>query len=95
MDADVAKLILRFLIAGPLLYIGLCMAVDPSGFARTLACFVRELNEFEARLLGYRDRQVWAEPVLDGLSRSARWGFRLGGWAVCAAALVHLIGLVH
>jgi hypothetical protein len=83
---DTGTLLARLFISGPLLYIGLVMAMDPKGVVSILEAF--------ANFTRVIDRRAVARPPIDfDVSPALQIAFRITGMAVCAVALLALTGL--
>ncbi len=87
---DVATFVLRLWIDGPLLYIGLTMAMDPAGLAKLLESLVRGLRTFEQRLNGVQWQAPLPESASVQFSPTARNAVRFAGLVVTAGAFVNL-----
>ena len=90
---DAAMLFVRLCLCGPLLYIGLVIAIDPASLERSAEALAHELRTFEQRLKGVQ----WQEPLPESgsvhCSPSARNVVRLAGLVLIAFAFLHLAGL--
>lgn len=76
-----------FLFSGPLLYIGLWMAVDPAGFARLPELVVRVSRNVVQSLGGLPSGEI-VEPKHAAISRRLRTGLRFAGVALLLVAIV-------
>jgi hypothetical protein len=94
MWEDVGPLLVRFFLSGPVLYIGLVMALDPAGFLRSLGMASVAIRNFENRLHGREQQEWWREmePVPEG--GAAHPGLRTVGWFLVATAFLHLAGIL-
>jgi hypothetical protein len=90
---DAATLFVRLCVAGPFLYLGLMMAIDPAGPVRSLEALDHALRTFKHRLNGLQ----WQEPLRESgtvyFSPAVRNGVRLAGLVITACAFLHLAGL--
>ena len=84
-----ADLAARVSFSAPLIYIGLVMALDPSGFAAILRRVGYEITTLPQRMHGLRLH----EPVWPECSDVARKSFRITGALLIGVALMHLAGL--
>jgi hypothetical protein len=89
--ADVAALVARLSLAAPVLYVGLCMALDPAGFISFLQQLARTLHGSVQRSRMFYVRQFHPWPVAPSLHRI----FRSTGLVLVALAFLHIIGLVN
>ena len=84
-----ADLAARVSLSGPLIYIGLIMALDPSGFAGILRQVGYVITTLPQRMHGMRLQEP-AWPEISGLARRA---FRITGATLIGVAVMHLAGL--
>jgi len=92
---DVAALVARISLAGPVLYVGLSMALGPSGFVATLqklARFLHEvITEFQIRYFRLRPPRLRPpQPASLGVCKSLRF---TGIWLTLGAFL-HIAGFL-
>ena len=89
------ELFVRLCFSGPLLYIGLVMALDPAWFVTSSARLGRALRAFDNRLRGLH----WQEPLWEldsaGESGKTRLAIRFAGLALTACAFLILAGFVN
>ena len=90
---DAATFFVRLCLAGPLLYIGLVIAIDPASLVRWAEALAHALRTFEQRLKGVQWREPLPEPGSVHVSPTARNGMRLAGLVITAFAFLHLAGL--
>ena len=90
---DVAMLFVRLCVAGPLLYIGLAIAIDPASLERWAEALAHELHAFEQRLKGIQWQEPLPGPGSVHCSPSARNAVRIAGLVITAFAFLHLVGL--
>jgi len=90
---DAATLFVRLCLAGPLLYIGLVIAIDPASLERWAEAGAHELRTFEQRLKGGQWQEPLPEPGSVHCSPSARNAVRIAGLVLAAFAFLHLAGL--
>jgi hypothetical protein len=85
---DAGTLFARLCFAGPLLYIGLSMVMDPQCFMTFTAAFAQALRTFERRFDA-------SAPPLAPLDTSVRTPvlLRVAGVAVCLFALLVITGI--
>jgi len=95
MPDQVEALVARLLFVGPLLYIGLSMAVEPAGFMTFLGMFARALRTFEQRLRGPGWQRWMFDPEPVDVSASGRNAVRITGMAIIAFAVLVGAGLVE
>jgi hypothetical protein len=76
-----------FLLSGPLLYIGLLLAVDPAGIPTLSQWLLRVLRHVVQRL-GGRPSQEIVEPAHAEISGKARRALRCAGVALLVLAIV-------
>jgi len=91
LSDQAATLFARFCFCGPLLYIGLLMAIDPASFVRVAETLSRELRTFEHRIRGLQ----WGpflEPQSIHVSPRARKGVRFAGLVLSLFAVLLLAG---
>jgi hypothetical protein len=90
---DAATFFVRLCVAGPLLYIGLVMAIDPASLVRSLDALVHVVRTFEQRRNGLQ----WQEPLPESgpvyCSPAVLRAVRLAGLVLTACAFLHLAGL--
>lgn len=88
-----ATFLVRLCLAGPLLYIGLVMTIDPASLGRSAEALAHALRTFEQRLNGVQ----WQEPLRESgpvhLSPTVRNAVRFAGLVLTAFAFLHLTGL--
>jgi len=94
MQTDFGWMLVRLCYAGPLLYIGLAMALDPAGFVRLLSNLARGIRSFQQQLQGLRGQPLPGEGAPFAVSRGGRMVFQLAGAALALVALLHLMGVV-
>jgi hypothetical protein len=76
-----------FFFSGPLFYIGLLMAIDPTGIVRLSGWLVRVVRKIARRLREGPSHGVVASEDAD-VSRRLRRGVRLAGLALLLVAIV-------
>jgi len=90
---DAATFFARLCVSGPLLYIGLVMAMDPASLVRSAEALTHVLRTFEQRLKGV----PWQEPLRESgsvhCSPTMRNGVRFAGLVLTAFAFLYLAGL--
>ena len=90
---DAATFFVRLCLCGPLLYIGLVIAIDPASLAKWAEALAHALRTFEQRLKEVQ----WQEPLREfgsvHVSPSARNAVRFAGLVLAAFAFLHLAGL--
>ncbi|MCX6638375.1 MAG: hypothetical protein NT090_25255 [Acidobacteria bacterium] len=91
---DAATLFVRLCVAGPFLYLGLVMAIDPASLVRPLDALVHALRTFEQRRNGLQWQEAPPESGSVHDSPALRNGVRLAGSVITAFAFLHLAGLV-
>ncbi len=70
----VTQLIARLFLAGPILYIGLVMSLDPDGFVRLLRVASGAMETLQERFRSYRTFLPPPIPVTGQISaRASRW----------------------
>ena len=94
MQTDFELMLVRLCLSGPLMYIGLAMALDPDGFIAMLGNVMRNIRNFEQHMREPR----WQGPMreTDSIVASAgmRVCFRMAGGALAVVAVLHLAGIV-
>ena len=94
METDFGLMLVRLCLSGPLIYIGLSMALDPDGFVAGLSNLMRGIRNFEHQMREPR----WQGPMREADSIVASVGlracFRVAGAALAAIAELHLAGIV-
>jgi hypothetical protein len=85
-------LLTRLCFSGPLLYIGLSMAIDPKGFVALVEVLSHTLRRFEQRLHGPDWKEPFREPLPVNATPRARIAVRLTGVVFAIFALVVLVG---
>jgi hypothetical protein len=90
---DAATFFVRLCLCGPLLYIGLAIAIDPASLGRWAEALARELRTFEQRLKGVQWQEPLPEPGLVHCSPTVRNAVRFAGLVLIAFAFLHLVGL--
>ena len=94
MVLDQAAAILgRLCVCGPLLYIGLLMAIDPASIVRLSEMVARALHNFEHGLRGFPWREHFQEFEQAKISEAWRIGVRLIGLVLAACAILFLAGV--
>lgn len=91
MAGDVQAIVARLCLAGPLLYAGLLMIIDPAWFMRLSGLIAFGIRNFEQRCRGiyWQARFApFADPHTD--SPRLRSGIRLAGFIVPAAAVAYV-----
>lgn len=94
MWEDVGRLLARLVVDGPLVYIGLVMALDPAGFVRHTGMIAVALRNFEHRLQGRESQEWWREQETVPAGRVTLLGLRTVGWGLVASAFLHLAGIL-
>ena len=84
-------LLTRLCAGGPLLFLGLMMAIDPDGIAQSLGGLAGALRELEDRLQG----ELRPEPQeAVTVSAGVRISVRLAGMAITLCTFLLLAGIV-
>jgi hypothetical protein len=84
---DVQAILPRLCLAGPLLYVGLLMIIDPGWFMRLSGLIAYGIRNFEQRCRGLYSQALF-HPHTD--SPRLRSGIRLAGVVVSAAAVAYV-----
>ena len=88
---DVAALVARISLAGPVLYVGLSMALGPDGFVARLQKLARFLHkQFSTLLQQHHFRLLPLQPASAGTCKSLRF---TGVWLMIGAFL-HIAGFL-
>lgn len=87
-------MLVRLCYAGPLLYIGLAMALDPAGFVANLGNLEQGIRSFQQNQQGLRGRPPQGATSQPSASRTVNAAFRVAGTALAVIALLHLIGVL-
>jgi hypothetical protein len=82
----------RLCLLGPLLYVGLSMAIDPKGFVTFLEMLSHTLRNFEHRFYGPDWRERFQQPDVVRVSPKARIAMRFIGIVLAVFSLVALVG---
>lgn len=94
MQTDFSWMLVRLCLSGPVMYVGLAMALDPDGFVAMLGNMARELRNFEQRLR----EPGWQAPMREvdslAVTSRARLAFRMAGTALAVVAVLHLAGII-
>jgi hypothetical protein len=94
MQTDFGWMLVRLCLSGPVMYIGLAMALDPDGFVAMLGNMARELRNFEQRMREPR----WQAPIREADSIAVtgrmRLAFRVAGIVLAVFAVLHLAGII-
>jgi hypothetical protein len=85
------EILTRLWLAGPLLYLGLSMAIDPDALLAASAQLSRALHRFQDRFHSYHRRMPVPGPELPS-SSGMRRGVRLAGFVLASAAFLVLAG---
>ena len=85
----------RLCVFGPLLYIGLAMAMDPAGFVTCSAMLGRVSRTFHHRLHGLHWQEPLWEPDSVGVSGKTLLAVRLAGLALAACAFLIIAGFAN
>jgi hypothetical protein len=88
------ELLVRLCFSGPLLYIGLTMAMDPAGFVNSSAMLAGVLSTLAHRLRGLHGQEPLYGPGSVDVSGKTRFAVRFVGLALAACALLVLAGFV-
>jgi len=88
-------LAVRLLFVGPMLYIGLSMAIDPACFMTFLGMFAQALRTFEQRLRGPRWQGWKIEPESVDVSAGTLTALRITGMAIVACSVLVGAGIVE
>jgi hypothetical protein len=83
----------RLCLSGPLLYIGLLMAVEPASLGRSAEALAHVLRTFEQRLKGVQCQEPLPESGSVYCSPAVLKAVRLSGLILIAFAFLHLAGL--
>jgi len=94
MQTDFGLMLVRLCYSGPLLYIGLAMALDPAGFVANLGNLMQGIRRFEQHLQGWRGQPQMGDVRFPSASRAVRTAFRMAGVALAVISLLHLTGVV-
>ncbi len=89
-DVDVL-LFRRLLVAGPMIYLGLLMIVDPPRINRLLDGLVHAICRFENH---FREA-LWQEPLDAAVSPVGPVAARVTGLIVTALGMVYIVVLIH
>jgi hypothetical protein len=96
---DPGSLIVRFCLDGPLLYLALYFAIDPSASVTSLnnltSNFAAGLWRFENQLLGRPFAAATPEPRPVADNARTRIVVRLTGFVLAVAAILHFTGLAR
>jgi hypothetical protein len=94
MQTDFGLMLVRLCFSGPLLYIGLSMALHPDSFIAGLSNLMRGIRNFEQQIRAPR----WQAPLLSTdsivVSSRMRAAFRMAGTALAVTAVLHLAGIL-
>ena len=82
---------LRLCFSGPLLYIGLSMAIDPLSFVKSVQMLACALRTFEHRLHGFQWREQSLQPDSGQISPRTGIAVRCAGVAVAVCALLYFV----
>ena len=85
-----AAILQRLCVCGPLLFIGLLMAIDPASIARLSEMVARALHNFEHGLRGFPWQERLHEPEASSVSVAWRITLRLIGFVLVACAILFL-----
>ena len=88
MAGDVQAIVARLCLAGPLLYAGLLMIIDPGWFMRLSGLIAYGIRNFEQRCRGLYWQAAFPDPHTD--CPRLRSGIRLAGVVVSAAAVAYV-----
>jgi hypothetical protein len=94
MQTDFELMLVRLCLSGPLIYIGLSMALNPEGFVAVLGNVMRSIRNFEQALREPRWQAPMRGPDTLTISGRTRAAFRAAGTAVALIALLHLVGIL-
>lgn len=94
MQTDFGWMLVRLCLSGPVLYIGLAMALDPDGFVAILGNMARELRNLEQRMREPRWQAPMRETDSFTVSVRMRVAFRMAGTALAIFAVLHLAGII-
>ena len=92
----VQALLQRLYFAGPLLYVGLVMAVDPVGFVGIFRALTEAVRDLDLNLRSGRldlRRQQWLATARNPVAGDVANAIRLTGAVLSAAAFLILAGL--
>jgi hypothetical protein len=85
-----ARILVRLCSCGPLLFIGLLMAIDPASVARLSEMLVRGRHNFGHGLRGFSWQERLCEPEEAKVSKAERIALRLAGLVLTACAVLYL-----
>jgi hypothetical protein len=92
MVLDQAAAILgRLCVCGPLLYVGLLMAIDPASVVRLSGMLARALRNLEHGLRGFAWLPHFGEPEEAEISAAWRIALRLIGFGLVTVAILFLV----
>jgi len=94
MQTDFGWMLVRLLYSGPLLYLGLAMALDPAGFISALGNLEQGIRRFDQHLQGLRGQPLIGEVRFPPVTPGVRAAFRIAGAALALIALLHLTGVL-
>ncbi len=94
MQTDFGLMLIRLCYAGPLLYIGLAMALDPAGFVAGLGNLEQGIRNFQQSLQSMRREPLAGETATPVVSRFTSVAFRTAGALLAAVSLLHLVGVI-
>ena len=94
MQTDFELMLVRLCLSGPLIYIGLLMALNPDGFVAGLGNVMRGIRNFEQSLREPRWQAPMRETDTFTVSGRTRAAFRAAGTALAVIALLHLVGIL-
>jgi hypothetical protein len=90
---DAGALFVRLCFAGPLLYIGALLLVDPESFAKFADQAAHEMRAFEQRLNSRKWNDTLLPPRPAHISAGTRIGLRGFGVALCLLAMASMTSL--
>ncbi len=94
MQTDFGLMLVRLCYSGPLLYIGLSMALHPDGFVAGLSNLIRGIRNFEQQIREPGWQGPMRETDVITVSSSTRAAFQMAGAALAVTAVLHLAGII-
>jgi hypothetical protein len=85
-----AHILVKLCSCGPLLFIGLLMAIDPASIARLSGMVAHALQNFEHGLRGFPWQERLRESDEAEVSKAGRIALRFTGLALAACAILYL-----
>ena len=90
LSDQAASMLAKLCSHGPVLYIGLLMAIDPASVGRLSDMVIRVMHQFQHQVRGFPWQQRFYEPGAVNLSKAWRIAIRFTGLTLAAYAFLSI-----